>query len=127
MRKRKIEDQEFLQAATLWKIERKIPDRKGRYARTIVGQVNKQLGTSVQKQKVRRRVNAELNKDPPCLRCICKSSDTSGIECAIASGIKIFINLANAGMKIKANRQTLIARVEACLTQGVIHFRRFNH
>ena len=30
-------------------------------------------------------------------------------------------------MKIKATRQTLIARVEACLTQGGIHFRRFDH
>ena len=46
-RKRKIEGQAFLQAAALWKIERHIRDRKGRSARTIVGQVNKQLGTSV--------------------------------------------------------------------------------
>ena len=46
-RKRKIEDQAFLQEAALWKIERQIPDRKGRSAITIVGQVNKQLGTSV--------------------------------------------------------------------------------
>ena len=30
-------------------------------------------------------------------------------------------------MKIKDTRQTIIARVEACLTQGGIHFRRFDH
>ena len=48
MRKRRIEDQAFLQAAALWKIEQQIPDRKGRSAITIVGQVNKQLGTYVQ-------------------------------------------------------------------------------
>ena len=30
-------------------------------------------------------------------------------------------------MKIKATRQTLISRVEACLTQGGIHFRWFDH
>ena len=70
MRKSKIEDQEFLQAAALWKIERQIP---------IVGQVNKQLGTSVQEQTVRRRVNSELDKYPPCLGCGCKSSVLSGI------------------------------------------------
>ena len=29
--------------------------------------------------------------------------------------------------KTKATRQTLIARVEACLTQGGTHFRRFNN
>ena len=52
-RKINIEDQAFLQAAALWEIERKIPDRKGRSARTIVGQVNKQVGTSVQEQTVR--------------------------------------------------------------------------
>ena len=46
MRKRKIEDQLFLQEAPLWKIERQITDRKVISARTIVGQVNKQLGTS---------------------------------------------------------------------------------
>ena len=79
MRKRRIEDQAFLQAAALWKIERQIPDRKGRSARTIVGQVNKQLGTSVQEQTVRRRVNAELDKEPPRLGCGCKSSVPSGI------------------------------------------------
>ena len=78
MRKRKIEDQAFLQAAALWKIDRKIPERKGRSARTIIGQVNKQLGTSVQEQAVRRRVNAELDKEPPRLGCGCKSSVPSG-------------------------------------------------
>ena len=30
-------------------------------------------------------------------------------------------------MKIKSTRQTLIARVEACLAQGGIHFRLFDH
>ena len=79
MRKRKIEDQAFLQAAALWKIERQIPDRKGRSAITIVGKFNKQLGTYVQEQTVRRRVNAELDKDPPRLGCGCKSSVPSGI------------------------------------------------
>ena len=79
MRKRKIEDQSFLQAAALWKIERQIPDIKGRSARTIVGQVNKQLGTSVQEQTVRRLVNVELDKELPRLGCGCKSSVPSGI------------------------------------------------
>ena len=41
--------------------------------------------------------------------------------------MKTFTNLANAGMKIKSNRQTLIGRFEACLTQGGIHFRRFDY
>ena len=62
MSKRKIEDQAFLQAATLWKIELQIHDRKVRSVRTIVGQVNKQLGKYIQEQTVRRRVNAELEK-----------------------------------------------------------------
>ena len=30
-------------------------------------------------------------------------------------------------MKIKATRQTLITRVETCLTKGGIHFRQFDH
>ena len=53
MRKRRIEDQAFLQAAALWKIERQIPYIKGRSARTIVGNFNKKLGTSVQDQTLR--------------------------------------------------------------------------
>ena len=53
IRKSKIEDQAFLQSAALWKIERQIPDRKGRSSKTIVGQVNKQLGTYVLEQTVR--------------------------------------------------------------------------
>ena len=68
-----------MQAAALWKIERKITDRKGIYARTIVGQVKKQLGTSVQEQTVRRLVNVELEKELPGLGCGCKSSVPSGI------------------------------------------------
>ena len=73
---------------------------------------------------MRQRVNSELDKEPPRLGCGCKSSVPSGIECAIASDIKTFTNLANSGMNIKATRHTLIARVEACLTQGGIHFRQ---
>ena len=76
---------------------------------------------------MRRRVNSELDRYPPRIGCLCKSSVTYVIECDIASVIKTFTNLANAGMKIKATRQTIIARVEACLTQGGIHFRRFDH
>ena len=79
MSKRRIEDQSFLQAAALWKIERKISDRKGRSARTIVGKFNKQLGTSVQEQTVRRCINSEIDKEPPRLGCGCKSSVLSGI------------------------------------------------
>ena len=79
MRKRKIEDQAFLQAAALCKIERQMTDRKRRYSRTIVGQVNKQLGIYVQEQTVRRRVYAELDKEPPRLGCGCKSSVPSRI------------------------------------------------
>ena len=76
---------------------------------------------------MRRRVDAELDKEPPRLGCGCDSSVTSGIECAIASGIKTFTNLTNAGMKFKSTRQTLIARVEDCLVQGGIHFRRLDY
>ena len=62
MRKINIEDQAFFKSAALWKIEQQMSDIKGRSARTIVGQVNKQLGTSIQEQTVRRRVNVELYK-----------------------------------------------------------------
>ena len=75
---------------------------------------------------MRQRVNAELDKEPPRLGCGCKSSVPYGIECAIASDIKTFTNLANAGMKIKATKKTLISRVEACLDQWGIHFRLFD-
>ena len=112
MRKRNIEYQAFLQAAALWNIELLISDRKERSARTIVGQVKKQLGTSVQEQTVRRHVNAELDKEHPRLGCGCKSSVTSGIEFAIACGIKTFTNLSNASMKMKSTMKNLIARFE---------------
>ena len=124
-RKRKKDNETYLQAENRWAIIKGTKLKEN--FTSVVRSVNKKHGTNVSARTLHRHFNLGTSIVLPKKGGGKKPRLTAHVEAVLENSLKTFINISNASIKVKPDKKDLIASITKCLKKVGVDFKRFDH